>query len=117
MTLSTYCTSRECIVSVRDNGPGIPPEHLSRLFEPFFTTKPVGRGTGLGLAVSLSLIQNQGGRIEVDSQVGRGTTVSLVLPKSLESSPSCCPPPGRQSTARRHLAGPASANRLAAPRS
>jgi PAS domain S-box-containing protein len=68
------------VVEVRDDGCGIRPEHRSRLFEPFFTTKPVGQGTGLGLSVSFGIVRDHGGAIEVDSEVGRGSTFRLRLP-------------------------------------
>jgi two-component system, NtrC family, sensor kinase len=68
------------VIEVRDNGCGIRPEHRSRLFEPFFTTKPVGQGTGLGLSVSFGIVRDHGGAIEVDSEVGRGTTFRVRLP-------------------------------------
>ena len=68
------------VVEVADNGCGIRPEHRSRLFEPFFTTKPVGQGTGLGLSVSFGIIRDHGGAIEVDSEVGRGSTFRVRLP-------------------------------------
>ena len=67
-------------IDVIDNGSGIKPEHLTRLFEPFFTTKPVGRGTGLGLSISYNLIERQGGWIDVQSQLGVGTTMTIHLP-------------------------------------
>nr|WP_127476866.1 PAS domain S-box protein [Sulfurivermis fontis] len=69
-----------CWVEVEDNGKGIPPEHINRLFEPFFTTKPVGKGTGLGLSISYGIVQKHGGRIEVDSEVGRGSRFRVWLP-------------------------------------
>lgn len=68
------------LVHIADTGEGIPPEDLSRIFEPFFTTKPVGQGTGLGLSVSLGIVQEHGGRIEVDSRVGKGSTFTVWLP-------------------------------------
>lgn len=67
-------------VSVRDSGPGIPREHLSRIFEPFFTTKPVGNGTGLGLSICSELVKKHGGSIFVESEIGRGTTFSIIIP-------------------------------------
>jgi two-component system NtrC family sensor kinase len=63
-----------------DDGPGIPPESLSRVFDPFYTTKPVGAGTGLGLSLSHSIIERHGGRLAVDSEVGVGTTFAIDLP-------------------------------------
>jgi len=67
-------------LEIADTGVGIAPEHLTRVFEPFFTTKAVGKGTGLGLAVSHRIVQNHGGRIEVKSEVGEGTVFSAYLP-------------------------------------
>ena len=67
-------------VQIEDDGCGIPAENLQRIFDPFFTTKPVGHGTGLGLSLSYGIVQKHGGRLTVDSQVGRGTRFHLVLP-------------------------------------
>ncbi|RPI53388.1 MAG: histidine kinase, partial [Chloroflexi bacterium] len=63
-----------------DTGEGIPAENLARIFEPFFTTRPVDEGTGLGLSVSLGIVQAHGGRIEVQSEVGSGSTFVVWLP-------------------------------------
>ncbi len=63
-----------------DEGPGIPAEILSKIFDPFFTTKEVGKGTGLGLAISYSIVEKLGGNIVVNSEVGRGTTFTIMLP-------------------------------------
>ena len=69
-------------VVIADNGPGIPPEVLAKLFTPFFTTKPPGAGTGLGLWICRSIIDGFGGRIEVESAVGKGTAFRVLLPQS-----------------------------------
>jgi two-component system NtrC family sensor kinase len=68
------------MVSVQDTGVGIDPDQLGRIFEPFYTTKPEGHGTGLGLSVSRGIVQAHGGRIEVSSEPGRGTTMTVRLP-------------------------------------
>ncbi|MEW6757782.1 MAG: HAMP domain-containing sensor histidine kinase, partial [Acidobacteriota bacterium] len=80
--LSTRVRGRAMKVTLRDTGCGIPPENLSRIFEPFFTTKPVGKGTGLGLAVCYGLAHQMGGDLEVESRVGEGTTFTLTIPLS-----------------------------------
>jgi signal transduction histidine kinase len=67
-------------IDLGDTGMGIPQEVLQHIFEPFFTTKGVGRGTGLGLAVSYSIVKGHGGRIQVQSEVGKGTLFSVFLP-------------------------------------
>jgi two-component system NtrC family sensor kinase len=73
-------------VAFTDTGHGIREEDLTRLFEPFFTTKEVGKGTGLGLAISYGIVQKHEGKIEVRSQVGRGSTFIVVLPVKAEVS-------------------------------
>jgi len=67
-------------VEVADSGAGIPQENLNRIFEPFFTTKPVGKGTGLGLSLSYGIVVKHRGRIEVTSEVGKGSTFRVILP-------------------------------------
>ena len=67
-------------VELADTGHGIPEEHLDKIFDPFFTTKPDGEGTGLGLSISYMIVQNHGGRIEVESKIGQGSTFRVSLP-------------------------------------
>ena len=67
-------------IRTTDTGVGIPPDVLSRVFEPFFTTKEVGKGTGLGLSLVYEIVQQHHGRLAVDSQVGKGTCISVELP-------------------------------------
>ena len=71
------------VVDISDNGRGIPGENLKRIFDPFFTTKGIGKGTGLGLAVSYGIIQEHGGGIYVESNAGKGTRFTLKLPARL----------------------------------
>jgi two-component system cell cycle sensor histidine kinase/response regulator CckA len=73
-------------LAVIDSGEGIAPEHLPHIFEPFYTTKEVGMGTGLGLATVEGIIEQSGGHIQVESSVGHGTTIRLLLPLSTKPS-------------------------------
>ena len=82
LSLSSRLTSdgRQVIVKVRDNGHGIEKKNMSRIFDPFFTTKTTGEGTGLGLSVSYGIIKNHGGDIRVESEAGKGSTFTIILP-------------------------------------
>lgn len=79
-------------VVVNDNGPGMAPETLRRAGEPFFTTKGVGAGTGLGLATSSSIARDMGGRLDLESQPGQGTRVTLRVPSNPPAAPAPAPP-------------------------
>jgi signal transduction histidine kinase len=74
-------------VAVADDGPGIPPDIIGRIFDPFFTTKDVGEGSGLGLSIVHGIIDRHGGRIEVASEVGHGTTFRVILPAAPAGAP------------------------------
>jgi two-component system NtrC family sensor kinase len=70
----------EVVVEIEDNGVGIPRSEQSKIFEPFYTTKPPGRGTGLGLSICYGIVEDHRGRIEVESQPGRGSIFRVFLP-------------------------------------
>lgn len=78
--VTTRFLGNEIVVSVADNGKGIPPEKLNRIFEPFYTTKSPGRGTGLGLSLVHRTVTQHGGRILVNSQIGVGAEFTVILP-------------------------------------
>ena len=81
ITLRTAASDRDAVtIEVADTGIGIAPENVARIYDPFFTTKGVGRGTGLGLAVSYGIVQEHAGHIAVESAPGRGTTFRITLP-------------------------------------
>jgi len=87
LSLATERVPGAVRIRVTDTGCGIPAENLHRIFDPFFTTKPVGKGTGLGLSVSYGIIEQHGGKIEARSKPGEGTTFTITLPTSDQSSP------------------------------
>jgi len=80
ITVRSGRQEEEVWVEIADTGKGIAPEHLKKIFDPFFTTKPVGKGTGLGLSLSYGIVQKHHGRIEVQSEPGKGTTFRVWLP-------------------------------------
>jgi signal transduction histidine kinase len=80
IALTTLAADGELTVEIRDTGTGIAPEVLPHIFDPFFTTKRIGEGTGLGLAVSCRIVADHGGRIDVASELGRGSAFRVVLP-------------------------------------
>ena len=81
VAVSTSSDDHSVVVRVEDNGAGISEPDLNRIFEPFFTTKEPGKGTGLGLAVALGIVEAHGGTISVESREGRGSTFTVKLPK------------------------------------
>lgn len=78
--IRTWSDAEGIHVSISDNGKGIPEEQLSKIFEPFYTTKEVGEGTGLGLSLVHDIVEKHRGSIEVDSEVGKGTTFTMTFP-------------------------------------
>ncbi|MDP3085934.1 MAG: ATP-binding protein [Rubrivivax sp.] len=80
ITIRTGTAADQVWIEVEDDGCGINADNLKRVFDPFFTTKPIGKGTGLGLSLSYGIVKKHGGRIEVDSELGRGTRFKVWLP-------------------------------------
>jgi CheY-like chemotaxis protein len=93
-------------ISVTDTGCGMTPDVLEHAFEPFFTTKPVGKGTGLGLSQIFGFAHQSGGEVGIESQVGRGTTVSIYLPRTqVAAQVRVHPAVQRREDAEAHVAG------------
>ncbi len=91
------------VITVEDNGPGIPESNLSLIFDPFFTTKPVGKGSGLGLSICYGIVQKMGGKIDVHSVVGEGSRFRIWIPiqkgkTKPEKDPSSSAAAGRKET-------------------
>jgi signal transduction histidine kinase/ActR/RegA family two-component response regulator len=92
-------------ISVTDTGCGMAPDVLERAFEPFFTTKPVGKGTGLGLSQIFGFAHQSGGEVGIESQVGRGTTVSIYLPRTEVAAPLRLHPAAQRAEREAHVPG------------
>ena len=80
--INTELAAERIELSLRDNGPGIAPEHLSHIFDPFFTTKPVGKGTGLGLSISYGIVEQHGGSLSARNHPDGGAEFLLALPRT-----------------------------------
>ena len=81
------------VLEISDQGHGMSPDALERATEPFFTTKPVGKGTGLGLAMANGFVRQSRGRLEIDSEIGRGTTIRMLFPVARGDVPGAQPQP------------------------
>ncbi len=79
--IRTKDDGKNIIVEIEDTGVGIPQENISKVFEPFYTTKGVGEGTGLGMSISYKIIESHNGKINIESEVGKGTKFTITLPK------------------------------------
>jgi two-component system NtrC family sensor kinase len=80
VTITTHADGDAIRVEIKDTGAGMTPEVKARLFEAFFTTKDIGQGTGLGMSISASIIEKHHGKIDVESEVGKGSVFTVTLP-------------------------------------
>ena len=83
ITITTSCKGENAHIQISDTGVGIPQESLKKIFDPGFTTKGVGVGTGLGLSICYQILETHKGDILVESEVGKGTSFTIVLPMTL----------------------------------
>jgi signal transduction histidine kinase len=79
VSVSTKKDGNKVLISVKDNGPGIPDSIKEKIFQPFFTTKPTGQGTGLGLSLSYDIVKAHGGELKVESIEGEGSELRIQL--------------------------------------
>lgn len=86
ITIRTRCAAGQPTVAVRDTGCGMTAEQMKKIFFPFYTTKEVGKGTGLGLSISYGIMKSMGGGIEVESEPGKGTTFTLLIPHEAKAA-------------------------------
>ena len=86
VTVTTRTEGTFAVTELSDDGPGIPPDVLSKIFEPFYTTKGPTRGTGLGLAICYGIVADHHGRLDVRSEPGRGSTFRMALPIAREEA-------------------------------
>jgi signal transduction histidine kinase len=87
LMIRTRTAENQCVIEVEDTGCGIPTHVLPRIFDPFFTTKSPGEGTGLGLSVSLGIVERHGGQLRVESEVGKGSIFTVWLPLTKTRAP------------------------------
>jgi signal transduction histidine kinase len=80
ISIKTWCENDKAFISITDNGQGMSEATKLKIFDPFFTTKDVGSGTGLGLSITYGIIESHNGKIEVNSEVGKGTEFIITLP-------------------------------------
>jgi signal transduction histidine kinase len=78
--VSTKKKGNKALISIRDNGPGIPQKVLDKIFQPFFTTKPTGQGTGLGLSLAYDIVKAHGGELKVETKEREGAEFVIQLP-------------------------------------
>jgi signal transduction histidine kinase len=84
ITITTYQKDKNVHLSFADDGVGIPKENINKVFDPGFTTKGVGIGTGMGLSICYKIIKNHGGEIKLESEFGKGSKFTIVLPLDLK---------------------------------
>src|SRR5450432_2592046 len=101
VTVTSRAVGAEVCIEVQDNGTGISPEARGHIFDPFFSTKPVGAGPGLGLSICRNLVEQMGGRIEVESTLGSGSTFRVWLPVSAQPLREVTPAPAPLASPRR----------------